>query len=141
VELPAIDLDHDSLAAPQEIDLVVLVAEEDVTIDLGLGEAGPRAEVAKAPFEAAGRDVLAEIATGEYGAEVADTRPAVRACKQIADRVEIEESLQDSLLACSLELGLGREGRQVEQGARTAVTGMPWISVTSVALSSGRRWT
>jgi hypothetical protein len=141
VELPAIDLDHDSLAAPQEIDLVVLVAEEDVTIDLGLGEAGPRAEVAKAPFEAAGRDVLAEIATGEYGAEL--RMPGLRWLRERSSLIVLR-SKSPSRTACSHARSSWGRVAKVARSSRvrgTEVTGMPWISVTSVALSSGRLWT
>jgi hypothetical protein len=79
VVLGAVNLDYDSLAAPEEVDLVVLVAKEQVAVDLGRWQPGLLAEVAKAALKAACRDVLAEVAAYKDGPKVANARVAVRA--------------------------------------------------------------
>jgi hypothetical protein len=73
----AVDLDDDSLAPPEEVDLVVGVAEEEVTVDLGWRQACALTQFAKAVLEAAGGDVGSEVTMGKYAAEPANAAVSV----------------------------------------------------------------
>jgi hypothetical protein len=147
---PSVELDYQALGAPHAIALEPATADEEAGVDLGAGEPFGIQEGEETGLELASGDVLPGFELGEDGLDGGAPPATWISRDEVREREEVGETMDLSLVHCSLHLVLWQHGGEVKECTRDTrhrdtpfdralVLGtMDWWSVTRESLRRDR---